>query len=55
MLTGLMSSLLLGVNARDLITFGVVPLIFALVAITAALIPAWRAIRVDPMVALRAE
>lgn len=55
MLTHLMSSLLFGVSALDLVTFGAVPVIFALVALTAALIPAWRAIRVDPMIALRAE
>jgi ABC-type lipoprotein release transport system permease subunit len=54
-LTRLMETLLFGVRPTDPATLaGVVALIIA-VAATACLIPAVRATRVDPMVALRAE
>jgi len=53
--TRLMASLLFGVSASDPPTFLGVTFILALSALIAAWLPAERAARVDPMVALRAE
>jgi predicted permease len=54
-LTRLMESLLFGVGAADPLTFVAVALLLALVALLACWIPARRAARVDPIVALRCD
>jgi putative ABC transport system permease protein len=54
-ITRLMSSLLFGISATDPLTFVGVAVLFSVVALFASYIPARRAMRVDPTVALRYE
>jgi putative ABC transport system permease protein len=50
-----LQSLLFGVSGNDPMTLGAVAVLLALVALAACLVPAYRATRVDPVVALRTE
>ena len=54
-LTRFLSTLLFHVAPTDPLTFLVVSVVLAIVAVAASVVPAWRATRVDPTVALRYE
>ncbi|MBV9009702.1 MAG: ABC transporter permease [Verrucomicrobia bacterium] len=53
--TRLMKSLLYGVSANDVSIYGIVLIVLSAAALLASLVPARRAMKVDPMVALRHE
>jgi putative ABC transport system permease protein len=50
-----LNSLVFGIPVRDPLTFGAVAVTLSLTALVACLVPARRASRVDPMIALRCE
>ena len=54
-LTRLMSKLLFGITATDPFTFAAIALLLTAVALIASFIPAYRASKLDPMIALRYE
>jgi putative ABC transport system permease protein len=54
-LTRVMASLLFGISTTDVATFSTVPMMLGAIALLASYVPARRATRVDPVVALRDE
>jgi putative ABC transport system permease protein len=53
--TRVLETLLFGIGPTDIVTFAVVPILLVAVAVVAAYVPARRATRVDPVIALRLE
>jgi ABC-type antimicrobial peptide transport system permease subunit len=54
-LTRLMQTMLFGIDPLDWISFVSAPVVLGVVALVACILPARRAARVDPLVALRSE
>jgi hypothetical protein len=54
-LTRVMTSMLIGVKATDPITFAIISILFIFIAVSASWVPARRAAKLDPMIALREE
>jgi ABC-type lipoprotein release transport system permease subunit len=54
-LSRLLSNLLFEVSPLDVLSFSAALLLLALVSIGASLLPAWRASRVDPIIAMQSE
>ncbi|HEX6966593.1 MAG TPA: ABC transporter permease [Gemmatimonadaceae bacterium] len=54
-LTSVVASLLYGVEPTDPVTFLATPIVLVIVAMLASWLPAWRATKVDPLVAMRVE
>jgi predicted permease len=54
-LTRLLAKMIYGVGTTDPVTFGGVALLLAAVSLLACYVPAWRAMRIDPLSALRCE
>ncbi|MGZ5025504.1 MAG: hypothetical protein ACXWBS_11630, partial [Chthoniobacterales bacterium] len=54
-LTRYLSSLFFGVSPANIVTYLEVGLVMVTIALLACLLPAWRAVRVNPMVSLRYE
>jgi len=54
-LTRVLAALLFGVTTTDVLTFTLTPVVLAVVALLASYLPARRAARVDPMIALKCE
>jgi len=53
--TGVLSSILYGVAPRDPFVFSAVIVLLTVIAGAACLVPAWRAMRIDPLIAIRSE
>jgi len=54
-LSRLLAALLFGVTPLDPLTFGAVAIVLVLTAVAATIGPAWRAVRIDPVTALRGD
>ena len=55
LLSRLIAGMLYGVGSWDPLTFVSVPVVLAVVAVLASMAPAWKAARVDPVIALRED